>query len=261
MREGALIRQLVARGRQQRRLGAWSVMLRRIASNLFWLARYLEQAEWLARFVDVNYRLLVENPGNCKDESGRLLAVTGEWGLFCENYDTSDERSILAFLIFDPRNRSSILSCIEQARERCRTARYRISSELWLELNALHLTAKRWDSELVLSHNLMALFTELRQRFYRISGVAQSTLPRDLAYDFLSLGKWLEAAGNITRLLDTRYHLLLLNSADVGSLNFEQWTALLRSASALESYRNTSGNVIAIDRVVEFMLHIRKCGP
>jgi uncharacterized alpha-E superfamily protein len=230
-------------------------MLRRIAGNLFWLARYLERAEWRARLVDVNYRLLVENPANAKDEWWPLLAVTGEWDLFAEHYNSYDESSVLAFFTFDPNNRSSITSCIEYARENCRAARNCISSELWLEINILHLEARRWTAELMLSHGLMAFFAELRERFYRISGAIESTLPRDLGYDFLSLGKWLEAAENVTRLLDTRYHFLLPSPADVGTaLDVSQWAALLRSASALEAYRSSYGNSIAVERVVEFML-------
>ena len=230
-------------------------MLRRIAGNLFWLARYLERAEWRARLVDVNYRLLVENPGEAKDAWWPLLAVTGEWDLFGEHYEAYDERSILAFFTFDPHNCSSIASCIEYARENCRAVRNRISSELWLEINTLHLDSRRWTSELMLSRGLVPFFSELRERFYRISGVMESTLPHDTGYDFLSLGKWLEAAENIARLLDTRYHFLLPSPIDVGSpLDLAQWAALLRSASALEPYRNTYGNSIAVERVVEFML-------
>src|SRR5262249_40250312 len=87
------------------------------------------------------------------------------------------------------------------------------------------------------------------------SGVMESTLPRDTGYDFLGLGKWLEAAESVTRLLDTRYHFLLPSPNDVGSpLDLARWAALLRSASALESYRNAYGNSIAVERVVEFML-------
>jgi uncharacterized alpha-E superfamily protein len=230
-------------------------MLKRIAGNLFWLARYLERAEWRARLLDVNYRLLVENPIEAKDEWWPVLAVTGEWDLFAEYYAAYDERSILAFFTFDPHNLSSIASCIEYARENCRAARNRISSELWLEINTMHLEAKRWTSELMLSSGVVPFFAELRERFYRISGTMQSTLPRDSGYDFLSLGRWLEAAENVTRLLDTKYHFLLPRPDDAGSaLDLSQWGALLRSASALEAYRSAYGNSIGIERVVEFML-------
>jgi len=230
-------------------------MLRRIAGNLFWLARYLERAEWRARLLDVNYRLLVENSAEAKDEWWPLLAVTGEWDLFSEDYATYDERSILAFFTFDPHSRSSIASCIEYARENCRAARNRISSEVWLEINTLHLEAKQWTSELMLARGVVPFFAELRECFYRISGAMQNTMPRDTGYDFLSLGRWLEAAENITRLLDTKYHFLLPSPADTGSpLDLSQWAALLRSASALEAYRNAYGNSISVERVVEFML-------
>jgi uncharacterized alpha-E superfamily protein len=230
-------------------------MLRRIAGNLFWLARYLERAEWRARLLDVNYRLLVENSAEARDEWWPLLAVTGEWDLFSEHYATYDERSILAFFTFDPHNCSSIASCIEYARENCRAARNRISSEVWLEINTLHLDAKQWTSELMLSRGVVPFFAELRECFYRISGAMQNTMPRDTGYDFLSLGRWLEAAENVTRLLDTKYHFLLPSPADTGSpLDLSQWAALLRSASALEAYRNAYGNSISVERVVEFML-------
>jgi uncharacterized alpha-E superfamily protein len=230
-------------------------MLRRTAANLFWLTRYLERAEWRARLLDVNYRLLVENPVLIHDEWWPLLAVTGEWDLFAEHYNAYDERSILAFFTFDPHNRSSIASCLEYARENCRAARNRVSSELWLEINTLHLEAKGWTSEMMLSRGLVPFFSQLRDRFYRISGVIENTLARDEAYDFFSLGKWLEAAENVTRLLDTKFHLLLPGPDDPdSSFDLSQWAALLRSASALESYRNAYGNSIRVDRVVEFML-------
>jgi uncharacterized alpha-E superfamily protein len=230
-------------------------MLKRIAGNLFWLTRYLERAEWRARLLDVNYRLLVETPTEAKDEWWPLLAVTGEWDLFAEHYAAYDERSILAFFTFDPHNRSSIACCIDYARENCRAARNRISSEVWLEINTLHLEAKQWTSELMLSRGVVRFFAELREGFYRISGAMQSTLPRDSGYDFMSLGRWLEAAENVIRLLDTKYHFLLPSPADAGSpLELSQWTALLRSASALEAYRKIYGNSISVERVVELML-------
>jgi uncharacterized alpha-E superfamily protein len=233
-------------------------VLKRIAGNLFWLMRYLERAEWRARQVDINYRLLVENPAEAKDEWWPLLAVTGEWDLFAERYAAYDEASILAFFTFDSHNRSSISSCLEYARENCRAARNRISSELWLEINTLHLEAQRWTSGLMLSRGVVPFFAELRERFYRISGAMQTTLARDSSYDFLILGRSLEAAENVTRLLDTKYHFLL-PAADAGSrLDLSQWTALLRSASALEAYRNTYGNSIGVERVVEFMLFDEK---
>jgi uncharacterized alpha-E superfamily protein len=230
-------------------------MLKRIAGNLFWLTRYLERAEWRARLVDVNYRLLVESPTRGQDGWWPLLAVTGEWDAFAARYETYDERSVLQFFTFDELNLSSTASCINYARKNCRAARNRIPSELWFEINTLYLDSRQWSLEPMLSHGVVPFFAELRDRFYRIAGVIQNTMARDTGYDFLTVGRMLESAENVTRLLDAKYHFLLPQAADVGSpLDLAQWAALLRSASALEPYRSVYGNAIRIEQVVECML-------
>jgi uncharacterized alpha-E superfamily protein len=230
-------------------------MLKRIAANLFWLTRYLERAEWRARLLEVNYRLLVEGPDPAEDGWWPLLAITGEWDLFAEHYAAYDERSVLSFFAFDPNNRSSIATCIEYARENCRATRHRVSSELWLEVNTLYLESKHWSFELMHRRGLLSFVSELRDRFFRIGGVMQSTLPRDSGYDFLSLGRWLESAENVTRLLDAKYHFLLPRPApDDTPLDYSQWIALLRSASALESYRSAYGNTVGAEQIIDFLL-------
>src|SRR3546814_16143654 len=55
---------------------------------------------------------------------------------------------------------------------------------------------------------------------------------------FLRLGAALERADNTARLLDVKYHVLLPKGEDVGgALDHAQWTALLRSVSAVTAYR------------------------
>lgn len=231
-------------------------MLRRIANHLFWAARYLERAEWRARLVDVNYHLLTENPPSAaRDGWAPLLAITGDREDFDRCYSTLDEQSVLDFFTIDPSNRSSIRSCIALARENCRALRHRISSELWLEINSLYLDSLRWSPGTPLSHGVYGFFAGLRERFYRISGVIGNTIPRDLGYGFLDLGRMLESAENVTRLLDVKYHFLLPHPEDVGSpLDLSQWVAVLRSASALEAYRVTYGNAIRVEQVIQFLL-------
>src|SRR4029078_4427549 len=58
------------------------------------------------------------------------------------------------------------------------------------------------------------------------------------AFHFSRLGTFLERADNTARILDVKYHILLPRVEDVGgALDYYQWTALLRSLSALESSR------------------------
>ncbi|HVA78961.1 MAG TPA: alpha-E domain-containing protein [Candidatus Binataceae bacterium] len=230
-------------------------MLRRVANHLYWTARYLERAEWRARLVDVNYHLLVESPPEPSGAWGAMLAITGDREDFDSRYATDDEASVLGYYTFDEKNLSSIRSCIEFARENCRALRHRISSELWLEINTLYLDAQRWTPAGLEATGVYGFFSDLRERFYRIAGVIQTTISRDVGYDFLAIGRSLECAENISRLLDVKYHVLLPTLEDVGSpLDLSQWAALLRSASALEAYRRAYGNMIRADKVVEILL-------
>jgi uncharacterized alpha-E superfamily protein len=230
-------------------------MLRRIANHLFWAARYLERAEWRARLVDVHYHLLIESPPHASEPWAPLLAITGEREAFTDRHATADERSVLHFFTFDPDNPSSIRCCIYAARENARALRHRISSELWLELNTLYLDAQGWSPDVLEQAGVFGFFADLRDRFYRIAGIVRGTLPRDLGYEFLTVGELLERNENVARLLDVKYHYLLPHVEDVGGpIDLLQWAAVLRSASALEAYRRAYGNAIAVERVVELLL-------
>ncbi len=230
-------------------------MLRRVADSLFWAARYLERAEWRARLVSVNYNLLIEGPAPAANAWSSLLAITGDQQLFERHYRAADESAVLSFFVLDERSPSSIRSCIYAARANARALRHRISSELWLELNTLYLDARSWTLSRLETGEVFEFFSQLQGRLYRVAGVINGTLPRGIGFDFLQLGSILERAENVTRLLDIKYHLLLPRVEDVGGpIDLLQWTAVLRSASALEAYRLAYGNLIRTDRVVELLL-------
>ncbi|HKD66903.1 MAG TPA: alpha-E domain-containing protein [Candidatus Binataceae bacterium] len=230
-------------------------MLRRIADHLFWMARYLERAEWRARLADVNYHLLVESPTSDPHPWAPLLAITGDNELFAQYYEAPSETQVLDFFTFELRNPSSILTCINAARDNARNLRHRLSSELWLEINTLYLEAQGWSHAVFDQQGVYGFFNDLRNRFHRLAGISYATLPRDIEFDVMTVGTMLERAENVSRLLDSKYHHLLPRVEDIGgTVDRMQWAAVLRSASALEAYRRVYGNHIIIDGVVEFLL-------
>jgi uncharacterized alpha-E superfamily protein len=230
-------------------------VLRRVAYNLFWAARNLERAEWRARLVDVNYHLLIETSPRDAAPWEPLLAIFGEIESFKERYSSADERSVLNFFTLDPENPNSIRNCINVTRENLRGLRHHVSSEFWLDVNTLYLSAQNWTPEVFDSPGVYAFFSDLKDSFYRISGIRNSTLSRDLTYDFLRIGIMLERAEEVSRMLDVKYHFLMPRVEDVGSAaDLMQWAAVLRSASALEAYRMRFGNAIRLGNVVDILL-------
>ncbi len=159
------------------------------------------------------------------------------------------------FFTFDRENPASIRSCIEAARTNLSALRNMISSEMWLQMNALYLDSRQWSPGTLAREGFSTFFTDLRNHFYAITGIIRSTMPRDLSYDFLEIGTMLERADNVARLLDVKYHYLLPRLEDIGGpSDGRQWAAVLRSASALEAFRKLYGYSIRVDRVVEILL-------
>ena len=71
----------------------------------------------------------------------------------------------------------------------------------------------------------------------RFDGSAYRTMLRNDAYWFSRLGVYMERADNTARILDVKYHLLLPADEHVGGpLDYFQWSAILRSVSALTAY-------------------------
>jgi uncharacterized alpha-E superfamily protein len=76
----------------------------------------------------------------------------------------------------------------------------------------------------------------------------------DVTY-FYQLRRYIERADQTTRLLDIKYHLLLLSVSDVGSpTDVSQWNALLRSAAGYHAYRRLHTASTTPARVARFLL-------
>ncbi|HTE14903.1 MAG TPA: alpha-E domain-containing protein, partial [Burkholderiales bacterium] len=74
-------------------------------------------------------------------------------------------------------------------------------------------------------------------------------------YSFIRLGTFIERADNTARLLDVKYHTLLPSAADVGgAVDYYQWSALLRSLSAFDSYRKVYRDLITPTKVTELLV-------
>jgi uncharacterized alpha-E superfamily protein len=88
----------------------------------------------------------------------------------------------------------------------------------------------------------------------QFTGVTDATMTHGEAWHFCRLGRLIERADKTSRILDVKYFILLPSPEDVGTpLDDVQWSALLRSASALEMYRQRHGQITP-SRVVEFLV-------
>jgi uncharacterized alpha-E superfamily protein len=230
------------------------MMLSRVADSMFWMSRYIERAENIARFIDVNAFLTMELGDAVQQQWGPLVAVTGDEALFRERYGEPNRANVIQFLTFDEDYPNSIVSCLAAARENARIVREYISSAMWQELNRFYLMVSDQAKRAVTLDAEAEFYEDVRQGAQLFVGVTDGTMSHGEGWHFARMGRLLERADKTSRILDVRYFLLLPAVSDVGTpLDIVQWSALLRSASALNMYRAAHGR-ISPNRIAEFLL-------
>jgi uncharacterized alpha-E superfamily protein len=229
-------------------------MLSRVANSIYWMSRYVERAENVARFISVNLNLSLDMPGEAGQQWWPLVVITGDDAEYKARITTTTKESVVQFLTFDSENPNSILSCLRSARENARGVREIISAEMWEHINKFYISIRDGGSLEEVLDNPYAFFERVSVSGQQFLGVTDATMTHGEAWHFCQLGRMLERADKTSRILDVKYFILLPKVSDVGTpFDDIQWLALLRSASALEMYRQRHGR-ISPPNVVNFLV-------
>lgn len=237
-------------------------MLSRTADHLFWMARYMERAENTARLLDVNYQtsLLPQSSEATLQGWKGLLSISELMPDYLARFETVNARDVMAFMVSDAINPSSILNCLRAARENARAVRGALTTEVWETMNQTWLEYNRLVKEGALEKDPGELFEWVKFRSHLSRGVTLGTMLQDESFHFQRIGTFLERADNTARLLDVKFHAR--NTEFFGSgvgnegkeVDFYHWSAVLRSVSAFEVYRKVYRNVIRPEKVAELLI-------
>ena len=231
-------------------------MLSRTADHLFWMARYTERAENTARMLDVNIQTqLLPQSAEAAEQGWRaVLGISELQPAFDEKYGLVSRKDVIDFMVRDPDNGSSIISCLTQARENARAVRGTLTTEVWETQNTTWLEMNVLLKDKVLQRDPSEFFEWVKHRSHLSRGVTIGTMLKDESFYFIRLGTFLERADNTARLLDVKFHgedHELLGATD---RDFYHWAAVLRSVSAFETYRKAYRDVITPERVAELLI-------
>lgn len=213
-------------------------MLSRTADSLFWVARYTERADFIARTLDATVRLaaLPQSYVGERNEWESAVDSAGDLSLFRSLYSHANEDTVRDFLAFSQVNPSSIRQCLQMARENARSVRTALTSEMWDVLNGAWLELRGFDNGMG-SEEFARFLDWVKRVALTFDGSAYRTMLRNDAFWFTRLGNAIERADNTARILDVKYHLLLPEAEGIGgSLDYFQWTTILREVSALTAY-------------------------
>ncbi|HEU5318418.1 MAG TPA: alpha-E domain-containing protein, partial [Chloroflexota bacterium] len=234
-------------------------MLSRVAEDLFWLSRYVERAVAVSRLIDVTLHLELDI-GESEDSDlwAPLLgpAAAGGHLTLSEEGAHPSPRDIRRHLAFNAGNPNSLVSCVRRARAAARGVRESMSSEMWETLNVLYLSLVDPAQMAEAEASPPPFFRRVREAAQFFHGLADCTLVRDDAWYFLTLGKYLERADSVARVLYLQAHLLTPSSASAArSVDpTVRWLAVLRSCGSAEAYARYYALRVEPARVVEFLL-------
>lgn len=248
-------------------------MLARIAQELFWLGRDLTRAEHTARILDGAFHADVA--GTPGERSVALswegvLATIGAKPATPEDPPTGEHRIIGAeepsvprerraeallrgdvarLLTLDTSSPASVVSCVSRARERGRTMRDVISTEMWEALNAFYLALGRYDLQAALRTGPYSLYQEVKEHCALFWGLVDRTMLRDEGRAFLEAGGRIEEADMVLRML-----LVALPAGTIEEGHETEALALLRAVGGFQAYRRAVRAAPALGPVARFLL-------
>ncbi len=216
-------------------------MLGRTAQNLFWLSRYVERAENMSRMLEVGYRMSLTSrrEGGASEHLMSMMQAAEIDEEFSQKHKVADVASVSQYMLFDETNPSSVRACLLAARTNARSVRTALTTDMWESLNSAWLEFSAIDPRETTGSRLQELLNWVKQISYRYRGALLSTFLRDDGYAFSQMGNFVERADNTARILDMKYYVLLPRTDLIGGdVDIQQWTLILRAASAHRSYRH-----------------------
>ena len=231
-------------------------MLSRVAERIYWAARYLERIENTVRLIGVYDKLMFDLPRSIGLGWYNLITINSAEDVFHERYKIQDERNVVKFLLGDDTNASSVASSLKSARENLRTTRDVIPAECWEMINELHLFVVENLQQGINRSQRYNFLDGVIQSCQQIQGLLMGTMPRDVVWYFMKLGRNIERADMTTRLLDAGVRAQLQVWGEEDAINSQQiiWGNVLRSLGADQSYRRTVRASVKSEQVARYII-------
>ncbi len=232
-------------------------MLGRTAQNLYWLSRYVERAENMARLLEVGYRMSLTSrrEGGASEHLISMMQAAEIDEDFARKDRPADVDTVAHFMMLDPENPSSVYSCLRMARTNARSVRTAITTDMWETINAAWLEFSQLKPRDAKSAKLLGLLEWVKHISHQFRGALLGTILRDDGFALLQAGNFIERADNTARILDMKYYVLLPRAKMVGGdLDIQQWTLILRAASAHRSYRHVYHDRYKAHNIADFLI-------
>ncbi len=230
-------------------------MLGRTANGLYWMFRYIERAENIARLIDAGLRMSLTHSAGEQGDWDSVLQSAGMRTTYDETHEEITGPETVDFMLRGKSNPSSVLGCIESARNNGRMVRTALTRECWEAMNEFWIDMKQVLGRKVRQQDLPGVIDGIKRRAGLVRGAFHGTTLRNEGYNFSRMGTFIERADNTARILDVKYYVLLPSVSYVGSsLDNTQWESILRSVSAYRAFGWAYDAEISAANIADFLI-------
>jgi uncharacterized circularly permuted ATP-grasp superfamily protein/uncharacterized alpha-E superfamily protein len=232
----------------------------RVADGLFWLGRYAERADSMARLARTIVARLAEPPDSAGIDTAELTRLLAA---LRSQTEAGPSQTILNYVIypsplhelffamFDDEAPGTLRATIRAAHDAGRVIRDRVSMDTWRILATLDQEMREVPSQEDLGSQALGTLATLLDRLVMtlaaLSGVVMESMTRGQAWRFLDMGRRLERAIALVRLLSTT---LAASTPREGPL----LEALLEVADSGMTYRRRYLAKLQVPAVVDLLL-------
>ncbi|TCN27454.1 alpha-E domain-containing protein [Mesobacillus foraminis] len=231
-------------------------MLSRVADSLYWMARNCERTENNAHILGVQLIRMLE-----VSEQDRI--THGDWETILEICSSKMEyermygeitvQNLIHYLAFSKENPNSLSNTLLHVRENAKTTRNIIPNDLWEVWNDFYLASltnvNKKDCSLKEIHSFLK---QIKITSMTSTGIIDSAMSRDLPYQFMKIGKWLERAEKTAIIL--KVSVERSKPFQESGLTEYYWRSALQLVNGYEDYSKKFRPLMNPKLILQFLL-------
>ena len=228
-------------------------MLARVAADFYWLGRCVERIEQTARLLEYQLARLADRPAEELAVGWRAiyraLGQAPPEGEEAEAFLIPDAYTLAGGLMEEGANPDAVLPCWRQARENARRVRAQLPLPAWTRLNQGYLWMREAGFAAAWAEEPAALARGVIDRMRLFAGVVDAAMPRDDAWRFLELGRFIERAQHQAARLGAWVEF----AREEGGGAALSWADLLHACGAYELYCRSRSMRVRRDDALDFL--------
>jgi uncharacterized alpha-E superfamily protein len=228
-------------------------MLSRRAKLLYWMSRYLERSNFTSRLLITTNELQLDLTLDDEISWKPLLTVVDLNKDYLKLNKKYSEKKVIDYFIFNKNNSSSIFNSLSRSKENSLVVRDILPEQSIIKLNELLIKFNKSISKKNSKKNNLKLLNNVILGSQNFMYSTDLEMQRNIDYQFLRLGRFLERTDMMIRILQTQALRSKQHKKGYEYLTLE-WINILKSISAFQAYRQYSQQDISISDIINFFL-------